>query len=60
MASGSGDRSSLDPASSDDSEKPPTEAIRIPTVEEIRGQDIWNNGAVRSVVSGVIGFVQEI
>lgn len=31
------------------------EPIRLPTVEEIKGQDIWNNCAVRSVVSGVMG-----
>ncbi|XP_004505597.1 mitochondrial import inner membrane translocase subunit TIM22-4 [Cicer arietinum] len=36
-------------------EKPPMEPISLPTVEEIRGQDIWNNCAVRSVVSGVMG-----
>jgi hypothetical protein len=27
----------------------------MPSVEEIKGQDIWNNCAVRSVVSGVMG-----
>ncbi|PWA56052.1 mitochondrial import inner membrane translocase subunit TIM22-4 [Artemisia annua] len=31
------------------------EAIKLPTPEEIRGQDIWNNCAVRSVASGVMG-----
>ncbi|KAF3330469.1 Mitochondrial import inner membrane translocase subunit TIM22-1 [Carex littledalei] len=31
------------------------EPLRLPTVEEIRGQDIWNNCATRSVVSGVMG-----
>ncbi|KAG2551236.1 hypothetical protein PVAP13_9KG384900 [Panicum virgatum] len=31
------------------------EPIRMPTAEEIKGQDIWNNCAVRSVVSGVMG-----
>lgn len=31
------------------------EPIRLPTIEEIRGQDIWNNCAIRSVVSGVMG-----
>ncbi|TKY67865.1 Mitochondrial import inner membrane translocase subunit TIM22-1 [Spatholobus suberectus] len=36
-------------------EKPQIEPIRLPTVEEIRGQDIWNNCAMRSVVSGVMG-----
>lgn len=32
------------------------EPIRLPTVEEVRGQDIWNNCAVRSVTSGVMGM----
>ncbi|KAJ0978359.1 hypothetical protein J5N97_013833 [Dioscorea zingiberensis] len=36
-------------------EKPKIEPLRLPTPEEIRGQDIWNNCAVRSVVSGVLG-----
>ncbi|XP_078179342.1 mitochondrial import inner membrane translocase subunit TIM22-4-like [Carex rostrata] len=31
------------------------EPLRLPTVEEIRGQDIWNNCVTRSVVSGVMG-----
>jgi hypothetical protein len=31
------------------------EPIRIPTPEEIRGQDIRNNCAVKSVTHGVIG-----
>ncbi|XP_074574667.1 mitochondrial import inner membrane translocase subunit TIM22-4 [Curcuma longa] len=31
------------------------EPLRLPTPEEIRGQDIWNNCAVRSVASGVMG-----
>lgn len=35
---------------------PPVEPIRLPTIEEVRGQDIWNNCAVRSVVSGVMGL----
>lgn len=39
-------------------EKPPIEPIRLPSVEEIRGQDIWNNCAVRSVVSGVMGMAK--
>ena len=37
-------------------ENPQIEPIRLPSVEEIRGQDIWNNCAVRSVVSGVMGM----
>ncbi|KAJ7955545.1 Mitochondrial import inner membrane translocase subunit TIM22 [Quillaja saponaria] len=43
------------PSSSNEAEKAQIETIRLPTVEEIRGQDIWNNCAVRSVVSGVMG-----
>ncbi|XP_077233029.1 mitochondrial import inner membrane translocase subunit Tim17/Tim22/Tim23 family protein [Tasmannia lanceolata] len=42
-------------SNSNETEKPPIEPLRLPTVEEIRGQDIWNNCAVRSVVSGVMG-----
>ncbi|KAB2616604.1 mitochondrial import inner membrane translocase subunit TIM22-4-like [Pyrus ussuriensis x Pyrus communis] len=44
-----------EPTASREVEKPPIEPIRLPTVEEMRGQDIWNNCAVRSVVSGVMG-----
>ncbi|GAV66564.1 Tim17 domain-containing protein [Cephalotus follicularis] len=29
--------------------------IRMPTMEEIRAQEVWNNCAVRSVFSGVMG-----
>ncbi|MQL90020.1 hypothetical protein Taro_022601 [Colocasia esculenta] len=36
-------------------EKPKIEPLRLPTVEEIRGQDIWNNCAIRSAVSGIMG-----
>ena len=36
--------------------KPQIEPIRLPSAEEIRGQDIWNNCAVRSIVSGVMGM----
>ncbi|OVA13218.1 Mitochondrial inner membrane translocase subunit Tim17/Tim22/Tim23/peroxisomal protein PMP24 [Macleaya cordata] len=42
-------------ASTEVAEKPKIEPLRLPSVEEIRGQDIWNNCAVRSVVSGVMG-----
>ncbi|MED6148746.1 Mitochondrial import inner membrane translocase subunit Tim22 [Stylosanthes scabra] len=38
-----------------EAEKPKIEPLRLPTAEEIRGQDIWNNCAMRSVVSGVMG-----
>ncbi|KAK1272137.1 Mitochondrial import inner membrane translocase subunit TIM22-1 [Acorus gramineus] len=38
-----------------EAEKPPIEPLRMPTVEEIRGQDIWNNCVVRSAVSGIMG-----
>ncbi|PNX63780.1 mitochondrial import inner membrane translocase subunit TIM22, partial [Trifolium pratense] len=37
-----------------EADKPQIQPIGLPTVEEIRGQDIWNNCAVRSVVSGVM------
>lgn len=40
---------------SSEAEKAPIEPIRLPTVEEVRGQDIWNNCAVRSVTSGIMG-----
>ncbi|XP_010257052.1 PREDICTED: mitochondrial import inner membrane translocase subunit TIM22-4-like [Nelumbo nucifera] len=58
MASTSGTESTETPTSSSrskEAEKPQIEPLRLPTVEEIRGQDIWNNCAVRSVVSGVMG-----
>ncbi|KAF3495693.1 hypothetical protein F2Q69_00063134 [Brassica cretica] len=31
------------------------EPIRMPTIEEIRAQEVWNNCAVKSVASGVMG-----
>lgn len=40
-----------------EAEKPKIEPLRLPTVEEMRGQDIWNNCAVRSVVSGIMGMI---
>ncbi|KAI3987678.1 hypothetical protein MKX01_028412 [Papaver californicum] len=42
-------------SSSEVAEKPTVEPLRLPSIEEVRGQDIWNNCAVRSVVSGVMG-----
>ncbi|KAL3626270.1 hypothetical protein CASFOL_029819 [Castilleja foliolosa] len=42
-------------SSTQEAPKPVIEPIHLPTIEEIRGQDIWNNCAVRSVVSGVMG-----
>lgn len=36
-------------------EKPQYEAFRMPSMEEIRAQEVWNNCAVRSVASGVMG-----
>ncbi|XVE58873.1 hypothetical protein DITRI_Ditri04bG0203900 [Diplodiscus trichospermus] len=41
--------------SSSEAERPQVQAIRMPTIEEIRAQEVWNNCAVRSVVSGVMG-----
>ena len=43
---------------SNEAEKPAIEPIRMPTVEEIRGQDLWNNCAMRSVVSGAMGMAK--
>ncbi|KAK2394022.1 mitochondrial import inner membrane translocase subunit TIM22-4 [Trifolium repens] len=40
---------------SKEAEKPQIQPISLPTAEEIRGQDIWNNCAVKSVASGVMG-----
>ncbi|CAN7035152.1 hypothetical protein IGI04_032305 [Brassica rapa subsp. trilocularis] len=31
------------------------EPIRMPTIEEMRAQEVWNNCAVKSVASGVMG-----
>ncbi|XP_024985998.1 mitochondrial import inner membrane translocase subunit TIM22-4-like [Cynara cardunculus var. scolymus] len=46
--------SSNSPAANE-AEKTTIEPIRLPTIEEVRGQDIWNNCAVKSVASGVMG-----
>ncbi|KAL6581760.1 hypothetical protein OROMI_005774 [Orobanche minor] len=54
MASNPDNEQKVSP-STEDAPKPPIEPIHLPTIEEIRGQDIWNNCAVRSVVSGVMG-----
>ncbi|KAK1410882.1 hypothetical protein QVD17_37424 [Tagetes erecta] len=45
--------SSSSSAAANETEK--IEPIRLPTIEEVRGQDIWNNCVVRSVASGVMG-----
>ncbi|XP_051128090.1 mitochondrial import inner membrane translocase subunit TIM22-1 isoform X2 [Andrographis paniculata] len=42
-------------SSAQDGQVQQVDQIHLPTIEEIRGQDIWNNCAVRSVVSGVMG-----
>ncbi|KAF8394870.1 hypothetical protein HHK36_018807 [Tetracentron sinense] len=55
MAAASESDSVAASSSSKEAEKPQIDPLRLPTVEEIRGQDIWNNCAVRSVVSGVMG-----
>lgn len=51
--------SEVDPTNSTPSNERPLEKniepVTLPTFEDIRGQDIWNNCAVRSVVSGVMG-----
>uniref|UniRef100_A0A5B7AJU4 Mitochondrial import inner membrane translocase subunit TIM22-4-like n=1 Tax=Davidia involucrata TaxID=16924 RepID=A0A5B7AJU4_DAVIN len=55
MSANSGTESTNGSSNSNEAQKPQIEPLRLPTVEEIRGQDIWNNCAVRSVVSGVMG-----
>lgn len=55
MSNNSGAESGDASTSSNGTEKPKIEPLRLPTPEEIRGQDIWNNCAVRSVVSGIMG-----
>ncbi|KAF2314378.1 hypothetical protein GH714_025854 [Hevea brasiliensis] len=36
-------------------ETPQIPPFRMPTMEEIRAQEVWNNCAIRSVASGVMG-----
>uniref|UniRef100_A0A453IA65 Uncharacterized protein n=1 Tax=Aegilops tauschii subsp. strangulata TaxID=200361 RepID=A0A453IA65_AEGTS len=36
-------------------QRAPVEPLRLPTPEEIKGQEMMNNCAVRSVLSGVMG-----
>ncbi|GAU38194.1 hypothetical protein TSUD_226160 [Trifolium subterraneum] len=55
MADESGKAVSNDAFNSKEVEKPQIQPISLPTVEEICGEDIWNNWAVCSVVSGVMG-----
>ncbi|XVF09447.1 hypothetical protein REPUB_Repub07fG0093400 [Reevesia pubescens] len=43
------------PGGSNESEQPQIQGIRMPSIEEIRAQEVWNNCAVRSVFSGVMG-----
>ncbi|CAL5424635.1 unnamed protein product [Camellia sinensis] len=50
-----GTKSDSSSSSSNEAPKPQIEPLRLPSAEEIRGQDIWNNCAVRSVVSGFMG-----
>ncbi|KAL8193833.1 hypothetical protein R6Q57_026075 [Mikania cordata] len=55
MTEDSANTSVAAPANTNETEKTTIEPIRLPTIEEVRGQDIWNNCAVRSVASGVMG-----
>lgn len=54
-ASNSENDSKIEVPNSSEAEQPQIQAIRMPTIEEIRAQEVWNNCAVRSVVSGVMG-----
>lgn len=57
MSSTSGKDQTKDSSSSQEQQNPSRiEPLRLPTPEEIRAQDIWNNCAVRSVASGVMGI----
>lgn len=59
MASTSSEAESNNGSSiSKETEKPHVEPIRMPTMEEIRAQEVWNNCAVRSVASGVMGEIK--
>uniref|UniRef100_A0A2C9UEM9 Mitochondrial import inner membrane translocase subunit TIM22 n=1 Tax=Manihot esculenta TaxID=3983 RepID=A0A2C9UEM9_MANES len=57
MASSSGIESNNGVSSSKEAEPetPQIPPFRMPTMEEIRAQEVWNNCAVRSVASGVMG-----
>ncbi|XVF84111.1 hypothetical protein PTKIN_Ptkin16aG0548300 [Pterospermum kingtungense] len=58
MASSNSDndsRSKVPSSSETEQPQPQVQAIRMPSMEEIRAQEVWNNCAVRSVVSGVMG-----
>ncbi|KAK4794820.1 hypothetical protein SAY86_012814 [Trapa natans] len=57
MATASSTESGGNNSDSGADEKPQIQPLRLPTAEEIRGQDIWNNCAVRSFVSGVMGNI---
>ena len=57
-ASNSENDSKNEVPSSSEAEQPQIQAIRMPSMEEIRAQEVWNNCAVRSVVSGVMGKSQ--
>ncbi|KAK4256123.1 hypothetical protein QN277_009031 [Acacia crassicarpa] len=54
MADNSGNESGGS-SNTKEAEKPQIQPIILPSVEQIRGQDIYNNCAVRSVFSGVMG-----
>ncbi|KAK3206595.1 hypothetical protein Dsin_020641 [Dipteronia sinensis] len=58
MASSNAEKESNNSSSSSvskEAEVPKYEPIRMPSMEDIRAQDVWNNCAVRSVFSGVMG-----
>lgn len=57
MAASSGIESNNGASSSREAEPetPQIPPFRMPTMEEIRAQEVWNNCAVRSVASGVMG-----
>ena len=44
-----------EPEAEAEPQTPQVQHFRMPNVEEIRAQEIWNNCAFRSVASGVMG-----
>ncbi|GKV09511.1 hypothetical protein SLEP1_g20998 [Rubroshorea leprosula] len=51
----SGTESNNGHSSSSEPETPQIRPVRMPTMEEVRAQEVWDNCAVRGVVSGVMG-----
>ncbi|KAJ8759253.1 hypothetical protein K2173_006773 [Erythroxylum novogranatense] len=55
MATNSENESDKGASSSKQQEMSQVQPFRMPTVEEVRAQEVWNNCVVRSVFSGIMG-----